>query len=55
MGEIADSMIDSEFDYITGEYLGKGVGYPRSFHDKNSMQSDKNNPVNGGGEEKARR
>lgn len=30
MGEIEDSMIDGEFDYITGEYLGKGVGYPRT-------------------------
>jgi len=25
MGEIADSLIDGDFDYITGEYLGKGV------------------------------
>lgn len=30
MGEIADSMINGEFDYITGEYIGKPVGYPRS-------------------------
>lgn len=33
MGEIADSIIDGEFDYITGEYLGEGVGYPRSIYD----------------------
>lgn len=30
MGEIADAMIDGEFDYITGEYLGRGCGYPRT-------------------------
>lgn len=30
MGEIADSMINGEFDYITGEYIGKPVGYPRT-------------------------
>lgn len=31
MGEIADSMIDGEFDYITGEYIGKPCGYPRTY------------------------
>lgn len=31
MGEIADSMIDGEFDFMTGEYIGEGVGYPRTF------------------------
>ena len=30
MGEIAESLINGEFDYITGEYLGEGVGYPRT-------------------------
>lgn len=30
MGEIADSLIDGDFDYITGEYLGKGGGFPRT-------------------------
>jgi hypothetical protein len=30
MGEIADSLIDGEFDYITGEYIGPGCGYPRT-------------------------
>ncbi|MDD3038637.1 hypothetical protein [Bacteroides sp.] len=30
MGEIADSLISGEFDYITGEYLGEQVGYPRT-------------------------
>jgi len=31
MGDIADSLIDGEFDYITGEYIGPGVGYPRTY------------------------
>lgn len=35
MGEIADSLIDGEFDYISGEYLGEGVGYPRTLHGNN--------------------
>ena len=30
MGDIADSMIDGQFDYITGEYIGDPVGYPRT-------------------------
>lgn len=30
MGEIADSLLDGEFDYITGEYIGEGCGYPRT-------------------------
>lgn len=33
MGEIADSLINGEFDYITGEYIGKPVGYPRSMYE----------------------
>ncbi|RHJ76896.1 hypothetical protein [Parabacteroides sp. AM08-6] len=30
MGEIADSLISGEFDYITGEYLGEAIGFPRT-------------------------
>ena len=30
MGEIADSLTNGEFDFITGEYLGEAVGYPRT-------------------------
>jgi len=30
MGEMADSLIDGEFDYITGEYIGPGCGFPRT-------------------------
>lgn len=30
MGEIADLLIDGTFDYVTGEYIGEGCGYPRT-------------------------
>lgn len=31
MGDIADMMINGDMDYITGEYLGEGGGYPRTY------------------------
>lgn len=48
MGEIADSLIDGEFDYISGEYIGPGVGYPRSYHDRPGRKKryGKNNTPN---------
>jgi hypothetical protein len=30
MGEISDSLINGEFDFHTGEYIGRPVGYPRT-------------------------
>lgn len=39
MGDMADALIDGEFDYETGEYIGKGVGYPRT---KNKMRRKTN-------------
>ena len=30
MGDIAEMMLDGILDEQTGEYLGKGVGYPRT-------------------------
>jgi hypothetical protein len=30
MGEIADMMIDGTLDFYTGEYIGRGHGYPRT-------------------------
>jgi predicted ATP-grasp superfamily ATP-dependent carboligase len=38
MGDIADSMIDGEFDYISGEYIGPGVGYPRTYSGTSSKR-----------------
>jgi len=30
MGDIADGLINGDFDSETGEYLGEGPGYPRT-------------------------
>lgn len=30
MGEIADMILDGILDEVTGEYIGPGVGYPRT-------------------------
>lgn len=30
MGDIADGIINGDFDQYTGEYLGRGGGFPRS-------------------------
>lgn len=32
MGEIAEGLINGDFDFYTGEYLGRGNGFPRSQH-----------------------
>lgn len=30
MGDIAEGMINGDFDFYTGEYIGRGFGYPRT-------------------------
>lgn len=35
MGEIADGLINGDFDSETGEYIGEGDGYPRTFENGN--------------------
>lgn len=46
MGEIAEGMLDGEFDYVTGEYIGQGVGFPRTLQDDKYVRRKKNkNPV----------
>lgn len=35
MGDISNGILDGEFDSMTGEYIGPGQGFPRSY-DKNS-------------------
>lgn len=30
MGNIADGLINGDFDFFTGEYLGRGFGIPRT-------------------------
>lgn len=39
MGEIADSLIDGEFDYVSGEYIGKPCGYPRTHYGNGRKKS----------------
>lgn len=38
MGDIADAIINGDFDEVTGEWLGDGQGFPRTL--------TKNNPPN---------
>lgn len=40
MGEVADMMIDGTLDYITGEYIGKGLGFPRTRERMSKMKSN---------------
>jgi hypothetical protein len=35
MGDIADGMINGDFDSITGEYIGDGAGFPRTLTGNN--------------------
>lgn len=32
MGEIAEGLINGDFDFYTGEYLGRGYGIPRTWN-----------------------
>lgn len=32
MGDMADAILNGDFDEVTGEYIGPGDGHPRSFH-----------------------
>lgn len=49
MGEIADSIINGDFDYITGEYLGPGDGFPRTSEDSQGwdFKTTKSKSLNG--------
>lgn len=45
MGDIADDMINGDFDFYTGEYIGEGHGIPRT-HDKSlPWEKGKSNSV----------
>lgn len=47
MGEIADGLINGDFDSLTGEYLGKGWGFPRSRHMNMYPKTKKQDPAAG--------
>lgn len=40
MGEIAEGLINGDFDSVTGEYLGEGHGYPRSIYWNNKRTTN---------------
>lgn len=42
MGDIADDMIDGVFDFHTGEYIGPGVGHPRTLDGSLPWEKPKN-------------
>jgi len=46
MGDIADMILDGILDEQTGEYIGPGVGYPRTM-EGNSSRNGMSNPSNG--------
>lgn len=43
MGEIAEGLINSDFDFFTGEYIGRGGGFPRSYRG-NVWERRRNSP-----------
>lgn len=48
MGDIADGLINGDFDFHTGEYIGPGEGFPRTFDRSLPWeQKKKNNPTTG--------
>lgn len=40
MGDIADGLVNGDFDHISGEYLGEGFGVPRTFHNYKRRKSE---------------
>jgi len=46
MGDIADMILDGILDEQTGEYIGPGVGYPRTMHGTHSGGGNPSNGVN---------
>lgn len=39
MGQHADDIINGDVDEISGEWLGNGQGYPRTFHSKKQKEN----------------
>lgn len=47
MGEIAEGLINGDFDFYTGEYIGRGYGFPRSsgfYYKRKNNPNYKKNP-----------
>lgn len=50
MGDIADMMINGDMDFYTGEYIGRGAGFPRTLDSSLPWEQRKkkaNNPRKG--------
>lgn len=47
MGQHADDLINGDFDYLTGEYIGHGGGYPRTRWNKNHTPWTRKRAVQG--------
>lgn len=47
MGEIADGLINGDFDFYTGEYIGRGYGIPRTHNRSLPWEGASFNPVGG--------
>lgn len=50
MGDIADGILNGDFDQYTGEYLGEGDGYPRTSKDIQTQKSRKNKSIRKAGQ-----
>lgn len=44
MGEQAEYLLEGDDDYVTGEYLGPGPGYPRTMTNRTAQAKSKNAP-----------
>jgi hypothetical protein len=40
MGDMADAIINGDFDEVTGEYLGNGQGFPRTLAKNNKPNAE---------------
>jgi hypothetical protein len=40
MGDIADGILNGDFDSVTGEWLGEGDGYPRTHYNDVKKSED---------------
>ncbi len=47
MGEIADMMINGDMDFFTGEYMGRGKGFPRTFDKSLPWEKKRCSPISG--------
>lgn len=43
MGENAEMLLDGTLDFYTGDYLGQGYGFPRTYH-KSLRREKRRNP-----------